>query len=83
MGPQHEPEQAWNSQSIYFQNFLETGEAVYQVDVPSGQPRRLVSLANLQPADTLDYRLITLAPGDRPVVSIQSSSINIYSLNLK
>jgi len=29
-----------------------------------------------------DYRLIALAPGDRPVVSARMSNVNLYSIRL-
>lgn len=78
-----DPVWASDSRSIFYQNFLEPGEPIYRIELASGSARRLATLADLQPADALDYRLITLAPGDQPVVNTQSSSVNIYSLDLK
>lgn len=82
-GGEADPVWSSNSRSIFFQNFLEPGKPVYRIDLPSGLVRPVATLADLQPADALDYRLMTLAPGNQPVVSTQSSSVNIYSLDLK
>jgi Tol biopolymer transport system component/DNA-binding winged helix-turn-helix (wHTH) protein len=72
-----------NSRSIFYQNFLEPGEPIYRLDLPSGTAHKIATLTDLQPAYASDYRLISLAPGDQPVVNTQSSSVNIYSLDLK
>ncbi|HEX3435461.1 MAG TPA: winged helix-turn-helix domain-containing protein [Pseudacidobacterium sp.] len=78
-----DPVWASNSQSIFYQNFLEPGEPIYRIDLRSGSALKIATLVDLQPANALDYRLITLAPGDQPVVNTQSSSVNVYSLDLK
>ncbi len=78
-----DPVWAANSRAIFYQNFLEPGEPVYRLDLPSGNAQKIATLTDLQPAYASDYRLIALAPGDEPVVNTQSSSVNIYSLDLK
>jgi Tol biopolymer transport system component/DNA-binding winged helix-turn-helix (wHTH) protein len=78
-----DPVWASNSRAIYYQNFLEPGEPVYRIDLPSGATHKIATLTDLQPAYASDYRLIALAPGDQPIVNTQSSSVNIYSLDLK
>jgi hypothetical protein len=72
-----------DSRALFFQNFLEPGEPVYRMEVVSGVVHQVATLADLLPADALDYRLVALAPGDHPIVSTQSSSVNIYSLEMK
>lgn len=67
---------------LYFQDFLETGKPIYRIDVPSGQPESVATIANLRPIAATDYRLIGLAPGDLPVVSAHTSTVNIYSVDL-
>lgn len=39
-------------------------------------------MANLRPIAATDYRLIGLAPGDLPVVSAHTSTVNLYSVDL-
>ena len=78
-----DPVWASDSGSIFYQNFLEPGEPIYRIDLHGGPAREVVRLSDLRPADAADYRLITLAPGDLPVVNTQSSAVNIYSLILK
>jgi Tol biopolymer transport system component/DNA-binding winged helix-turn-helix (wHTH) protein len=67
---------------IYFQDFLETGKPIYRIAVPAGKPEQVATLANLRPIAATDYRLIGLAPGDLPVVSARSSTVNFYSIDL-
>lgn len=72
-----------DSRSIFFQNFLEPGEPVYRINLPAGPAQKIATLADLFNAEALDYRLMTLAPGNQPVISAESSTVNIYSLDLK
>jgi DNA-binding winged helix-turn-helix (wHTH) protein/Tol biopolymer transport system component len=76
-----------DSRSIFFQNFLEPGDPIYRLDLtaalPIGPAQKIATLADLFNAEALDYRLMTLAPGNQPVISAQSSTVNIYSLDLK
>jgi Tol biopolymer transport system component/DNA-binding winged helix-turn-helix (wHTH) protein len=82
-GGASDPVWASDSRSLFFQNFLETGEPVYRIDLAAQWPgRQVATLDDLRPADALDYRLMTLTPGNEPVVSTESSSVNIYSLDL-
>jgi Tol biopolymer transport system component len=67
---------------IYFQDFLEKGKPIYRIQAPAGEPEPVATITNLRPIAATDYRLIGLAPGDLPVVSAQSSTVNIYSLDL-
>ena len=78
-----DPVWASDSRSLYYQNFLEPGEPLYRLDIATGTAHKIATLADLQPAYASDYRLIALAPGDQPIVNTQSSSVNIYALNLK
>jgi hypothetical protein len=76
-----------DSRSIFFQNFLEPGDPIYRLDltasVPTGPAQKIATLADLFNAEALDYRLMTLAPGNQPVISAQGYTVNIYSLDLK
>jgi Tol biopolymer transport system component len=67
---------------IYFQDYREEGKPIYRVDITDGHLDRIASLENLRPLAALDYRLVTLAPGDLPVVSAWTSSVNLYSIDL-
>ncbi len=75
---------AWShdSRALYFQDFLEAGKPIYRIQVPAGQPEQVATIANLRPVAATDYRLIGLAPGDLPVVSAHTSTINLYGLDL-
>lgn len=78
-----DPAWASDSRSVFYQNFLEPGEPIYRLNLRERLPREVAHLSDLRPADAADYRLITIAPGDLPVVNTQSSAVNIYSLDLK
>jgi hypothetical protein len=39
-------------------------------------------IGNLQSIAATDYRLIGLAPGDLPMVSAHTSTVNLYSVDL-
>lgn len=81
-GGASDPVWSSDSRALFFQNFLEPGEPVYRIEIASGVVHQVATLADLLPADALDYRLVALAPGDYPIVSTQSSSVNIYSLEM-
>jgi hypothetical protein len=42
----------------------------------------VATIDNLLPIAATDYRLIGLAPGDLPVVSVHTSTVNLYSVDL-
>lgn len=75
---------AWSHDGrfLYFQNFLEKGKPIYRIAVPDGHAEPVATIANLQPIAATDYRLIGLAPGDLPVVSAHTSTVNLYGLDL-
>lgn len=77
-----DPVWSHDSQSILFQDFLEAGKPVYRLLVGSKDLRQVASLADLKSADVLDYRLIGLTPDDTPLVSAQTSVVNLYSIDL-
>jgi len=47
-----------------------------------GEDLLLLGLETLRPLAALEYRLIALASGNRPVVSAWTSSVNLYSIDL-
>ncbi len=71
-----------DGRSIYFQDFLEVGKPIYRVSVPDGRLERISTINNLRPILASDYRLLSLAPGDLPVVSARTSTVNLYSIDL-
>ena len=71
-----------DGRSLYFQDFLEVGKPVYRIDMPAGQPEQVATISNLRPIAATDYRLIGLAPGDLPMVSARTSTVNLYSVDL-
>jgi Tol biopolymer transport system component/DNA-binding winged helix-turn-helix (wHTH) protein len=67
---------------LYFQDFLEAGKPIYRIAVPAGQAEPVATIDNLRPIAATDYRLIGLAPGDLPIVSARTSTVNLYSVDL-
>jgi Tol biopolymer transport system component len=67
---------------LYFQDFLEEGEPIYRMAVPAGAAEPVATIGNLRPIAATDFRLIGLAPGDLPVVSAHTSTVNLYSVDL-
>ena len=77
-----DPTWSHDGQSVYFQDFLEAGKPIYRVAVPAGTVEQVATIKNLQPIAATDYRLIGLAPGDLPVVSARTSTVNLYRVDL-
>ena len=67
---------------VYFQDFLETGKPIYRIAIPEGRSEQIATINNLRPILAGDYRLLSLAPGDLPVVSARTSTVNLYSVDL-
>ncbi|MGA9672103.1 MAG: winged helix-turn-helix domain-containing protein [Terracidiphilus sp.] len=77
-----DPTWSHDSQFLYFQDFLEVGKPIYRIAVPVGKAQQVAIIGDLQPIAATDYRLIGLAPGDLPMVSARTSSVNLYSVDL-
>jgi Tol biopolymer transport system component/DNA-binding winged helix-turn-helix (wHTH) protein len=77
-----DPTWSHDSRYLYFQDFLEAGKPIYRIAVPAGQPQQVATISNLRPIAATDYRLIGLAPGDLPMVSARTSTVNLYSVDL-
>ena len=77
-----DPTWSHDSRFLYFQDFLEAGKPIYRIAVPTGNPEQVASIDNLRPIAATDYRLIGLAPGDLPIVSARTSTVNLYSVDL-
>jgi Tol biopolymer transport system component len=75
---------AWSHDGhwLYFQDFLEAGKPIYRMAVPDGKVEPVATIDNLRPIAATDYRLIGLAPGDLPIVSARTSTVNLYTVNL-
>ena len=77
-----DPTWSHDSRFLYFQDFLEAGKPIYRIAVPQGKPQPVATIDNLRPIAAAEYRLIGLAPGDLPVVTVQTSSVNLYRIDL-
>ena len=77
-----DPTWSHDGRSLYFQDFLEEGKPIYRIPVPAGQAKLVATIGSLSPVTATDYRLIGLAPGDLPVVSAHTSTVNLYSVDL-
>lgn len=66
---------------VYFQDFLESGKPIYRISVAGGQVEQVATIGNLLPVAASDYRLIGLAPGDQPIVTARTSTVNLYSID--
>jgi Tol biopolymer transport system component/DNA-binding winged helix-turn-helix (wHTH) protein len=75
---------AWSHDGhwLYFQDFLEAGKPIYRIAIPAGKAEPVATIENLRPIAATDYRLIGLAPGDLPIVSARTSTVNLYSVDL-
>jgi Tol biopolymer transport system component/DNA-binding winged helix-turn-helix (wHTH) protein len=71
-----------DGRSVYFQDFLEEGKPIYRIGVPDGHMEQIATIGNLRPITASDYRLLSLAPGDLPVVSARTSAVNLYTVDL-
>jgi Tol biopolymer transport system component/DNA-binding winged helix-turn-helix (wHTH) protein len=77
-----DPTWSHDGRSVYFQDFLEAGKPIYRIAVPAGKPEPVATIDNLRPIAATDYRLIGLAPGDLPVVTARTSTVNLYEVDL-
>ncbi|MGI8773022.1 MAG: winged helix-turn-helix domain-containing protein [Acidobacteriaceae bacterium] len=78
-----DPVWSHDSHALFFQDVVEPGKPVYRVEVSGTHViRRIATLENVRSADVLDYRLIGLGPNDMPLVTAQTSVVNLYSMNL-
>ena len=57
-----------DGRSVYFQDFLEAGKPIYRMAIPEGHLEQIATINNLRPILASDYRLLSLAPGDLPLV---------------
>jgi Tol biopolymer transport system component/DNA-binding winged helix-turn-helix (wHTH) protein len=71
-----------DSKSVYFQDFLEGGKPIYRVSVPDAHIEQIATIDSLRPIHVSDYRLVSLAPGDLPVVSASTPTVNLYKVDL-
>ena len=77
-----DPTWSHDGSKVYFQDFLETGKPIYRIAVPAGQPEPTATISSLRPIPATDFRLIGLAPGDLPLVSARTSTVNLYMVDL-
>ena len=78
-----DPVWSHDSHAIFFQDFVEPEKPIYRVEIAARHDlTRVATLENVHSADALDYRLIGLAPNDMPLVTAQTSMVNLYSIDL-
>jgi len=77
-----DPTWSHDGRFLYFQDFLEVGKPIYRISVPAGKAESVATINNLHPIAATEYRLIGLAPGDLPVVSARTATVNFYTLDL-
>lgn len=77
-----DPSWSHDSRYLYFQDFLEAGKPIYRISIPTGAIEPVATIRSLGPIAAADYRLIGLAPGDLPIVSARTSTVNFYKLDL-
>ena len=78
-----DPVWSHDSHAIFFQDFTEPEKPIYRLQVAGAHTlERIATLEDLRSADVLDYRLIGLAPNDMPLVTAQTSVVNLYSIHL-
>jgi Tol biopolymer transport system component/DNA-binding winged helix-turn-helix (wHTH) protein len=77
-----DPSWSHDGRSLYFQDFLEEGKPIYRISVPTGKAELIATMNDLRPIAATDFRLIGLAPGDLPIVSVHTSTVNFYAIDL-
>jgi len=77
-----DPTWSHDGQFLYFQDFLEAGKPIYRIAIPAGKIEQVTTIDSLRPVTATDYRLVGLAPGDLPMVSARTSTVNLYSVDL-
>jgi Tol biopolymer transport system component len=77
-----DPTWSHDGRYLFFQDYLEEGKPIYRMDVPAGTADLEATIDNLRPIAATDFRLIGLAPGDLPLVSAHTSTVNLYSVDL-
>jgi Tol biopolymer transport system component/DNA-binding winged helix-turn-helix (wHTH) protein len=78
-----DPVWSHDGRSIFFQDFVEVGKPIYRVAVNGAHAaEQVATVEEVRSADVLDYRLIGLAPNDMPLVTAQTSVVNLYSMDL-
>jgi len=77
-----DPTWSHDGRYLFFQDYLEEGKPIYRMDVPAGTAELEATIDNLRPIAATDFRLIGLAPGDLPLVSAHTSTVNLYSVDL-
>ena len=77
-----DPSWSHDGRSLYFQDFLEKGKPIYRITVPTGRTELISTMNDLRPVAATDFRLIGLAPGDLPIVSVHTSTVNFYAVDL-
>ncbi|HEX4155997.1 MAG TPA: winged helix-turn-helix domain-containing protein [Acidobacteriaceae bacterium] len=78
-----DPTWSHDGRYVYFQDFLEADKPIYRVAVPVGKLEKIATLDNLRPTAATDYRLIGLAPGDLPIVTVRTPAVNLYEVDLR
>jgi Tol biopolymer transport system component/DNA-binding winged helix-turn-helix (wHTH) protein len=71
-----------DGQYVYFQDFLQPGKPIFRIAIPDGHVEQVAAVDNQRPVLASDYRLLSLAPGDLPVVSARTSTVNLYTIDL-
>jgi Tol biopolymer transport system component/DNA-binding winged helix-turn-helix (wHTH) protein len=71
-----------DSQSIFFQAFMEEGQPIYRVALEDGHVERVVGLNDMQNMDIVDYSFSSLAPHDIPLIRARTWTANLYSLDI-
>lgn len=77
-----DPTWSHDARHLYFQDFVEAGKPIYRIAVPTGKPEVVAKMGNLHPVVAADYRLIGLAPGDLPIVTVRTPTANLYEVDL-
>lgn len=77
-----DPSWSHDSRTVYFQDFLEPGKPIYRVAIQTGAIEQVATIRSLSPIAAADYRFIGLAPGDLPIVSARTPTVNIFKTNL-
>jgi Tol biopolymer transport system component/DNA-binding winged helix-turn-helix (wHTH) protein len=77
-----DPVWAHDGKSLFFHDYMQRTQTIYQVSVPGGEIETIAPLRDLRFANAIDFQFAGLTPSDTPLVNARMSAANIYSMQL-
>jgi Tol biopolymer transport system component/DNA-binding winged helix-turn-helix (wHTH) protein len=67
---------------IYFEDFIQSSEPLYRVNIRTGNIQRIAELRDVRTGDAVNYSFAGLTPNNVPLVVARTSTANLYTLLL-